>query len=63
MKKKKKKKKKRLVFKVAILYVGEGRVVVMVVFVGGCVNEVCMEVTGCGDRCGDGCVGWGWVFV
>ena len=28
--------------------VGEGRVVVMVVCGGRSVNEVCMEVTGCG---------------
>ena len=37
------------------MYVGEGRVVAMVVCIGGSVNEVCMEVTGCGD----GCVGVG----
>ena len=27
----------------------------IVVYVGGCVNEVCMKVSGCGD----GCVGVG----
>ena len=41
----------------------KGRVVVMVVYVGGsycrCVNDVCMEVT----ECGVGCVGVGWVCV
>ena len=34
--------------------VAEGRVVVIVVCVGGSVgyvNEVCMEDTGCGDEC------------
>ena len=44
-------------FKVTILCVGEGRVVVMVLCVGESVNEVCMEVCGCGD----GCLGVGWV--
>ena len=41
---------------------GEGRVVVMVVcwWVCRCVNEVSMEVAGCGDRCVFGGVG-GWV--
>ena len=33
----------------------------MVVCVGGSVNEVCMEVTGCGDGCVG--VGWGCVWV
>ena len=40
--------------------VGEGRVVVMVVCVGGSVNEVCMEVTGCGDGCVGGGMGVCW---
>ena len=50
-------KRKMLAFKVASLCVcvggGGGRVVVMVVcwWVCGCVNEVCMEVTGCGNGC------------
>ena len=35
--------------------VGEGGVVVIMVCVGGSGNEVCMEIT----RCGDGCVGVG----
>ena len=39
------------------MWVGEDRMVVMVVCVGGSVgvNEVCMEVS----RCGDGCIGLG----
>ena len=49
------KKKKMLVFNAAILCVVEGRMV-MAVCVGGSVNDVCMEVTGCGD----GCVGVEW---